>query len=298
MNNNTNSSFSDKWHNNTNLAFQHTLNPESEIYKWILNRNGFKDGEHLKKFLSSKKRILDAGCGNGRVTKLLRNHSNSKLTEVVGIDLNAHDVASENLKDSENTSFYQKNLQDNLTDLGKFDFIYCQEVLHHTGNARNGFKNLCEILDVKGEIAIYVYKKKAPIREYTDDYIRDRIVGFDYEEAMRHSRQLTELAEVLSKLKVKVTIPEVEILGIKEGEYDIQRFIYHYFSKLFWNDEFTFEDNAVINYDWYHPQDCTRHTVEEVREWFIENNIIINHEFVDHYGITVKGIKTLNNKLS
>jgi hypothetical protein len=59
---------------------------------------------------------------------------------------------------------------------------------------------------------------------------------------------------------------------------------------IFWNNEFSFEDNAVINYDWYHPQDCTRHTIEEGREWFTQNGLNITHESVDFYGITVKGI--------
>jgi hypothetical protein len=43
--------------------------------------------------------------------------------------------------------------------------------------------------------------------------------------------------------------------------------------------------------DWYHPQNCTRHTVEEVREWFDLNGVSIVHEFVGFYGITVRGIK-------
>ena len=111
----------------------------------------------------------------------------------------------------------------------------------------------------------------------------------DYETAMAQCRQITELGKALSEQKIKLKIPAVDVLQIPEGEYDLQRFIYHFFAKLFWNDEFSFEDNAVINYDWYHPQDCTRHNVEEIREWFIQNGLTITHEFVDFYGITVKG---------
>jgi len=189
----------------------------------------------------------------------------------------------------ENVHFEKRNLQDDLSSLGKFDFIYCQEVLHHTGNARKGFSNLVNILDKDGEIAIYVYKQKAPVREFVDDYVRDKIAGMDYETAMKQCRQITELGKALTDQNVKLKIPAVDILEIPAGEYDLQRFIYHFFSKIFWNTEFNFEDNAVINYDWYHPQDCTRHTIEEVREWFKENNLTINHEFVDFYGITIKG---------
>ncbi|MEO6683289.1 MAG: class I SAM-dependent methyltransferase [Ginsengibacter sp.] len=286
---NTAQSFSDKWHKNTGLAFENTLNPDSETFKWITERNGFKDGEELREFLSSKKRVLDGGCGNGRVTALLRTYSDSKTTEIIGIDLTAADVAEKNLAAYENVKFYKKNLLDNLDDLGKFDFIYCQEVLHHTGNARKGFDNLVQILEPGGEIAIYVYKQKAPAREFVDDYVREKIAGMDYETAMKHCRQITELGKALTDQNVKLKIPEVELLQIPAGEYNLQRFIYHFFAKMFWNDEYNFEDNAVINYDLYHPQDCTRHTIEEVREWFTENGLKINYEHTDFYGITVKG---------
>lgn len=287
--NNTAKSFSDKWHKNAGLAFTNTLDPNSDIFKWIIERNGFQNGQELKEFLSSKKRILDGGCGNGRVTALLREYSNPETTEVVGIDLTAADVAAENLKEYKNVNFFDKNLLDDLNDLGKFDFIYCQEVLHHTGDARKGFDNLVKILESDGEIAIYVYKQKAPTREFVDDYIREKLNGMDYEQAMVQCRQITELGKALSDQNIKLQIPAVDVLQIPAGEYDLQRFVYHFFAKIFWNNEFNFEDNAVINYDWYHPQDCTRHTVEEVREWFTENGLTISHEFVDFYGITMKG---------
>ena len=49
---------------------------------------------------------------------------------------------------------------EDLSSLGKFDFIYCQEVLHHTTNPFFAFKNLVNLVAPEGEIAIYVYKKR------------------------------------------------------------------------------------------------------------------------------------------
>ena len=289
--NNTAKSFSDKWHKNTGLAFDNTLNPESDIFKWIIKRNDFESGDDLRSFLSTKKRILDAGCGNGRVTALLRTYSDPATTELVGIDLTASDVAKINLEQYNNVNFHKGNLLDDLSDFGKFDYIYCQEVLHHTGNARKGFGNLAGLLEPGGELAIYVYKQKAPAREFVDDYVREKISGLSYDEAMEQCRQITALGKALEDQNVKLKIPEVGVLQIPAGEYDLQRFIYHFFAKIFWNSEFNFEDNAVINYDWYHPQDCTRHTIEEVREWYTQNGLSITHEHVDFYGITVRGNK-------
>ena len=289
---NTKKSFSDKWSNNQDLAFENTLKENSEIQNWILNRNGWKNITELKDFLKTKKRILDAGCGNGRVTKLLR--LNSELeTEVCGIDLVAHKVASKNLQDDKNVFFYEKDLLEDLRDIGEFDFIYSQEVLHHTKNPKKAFNNLVEILSKGGVLAIYVYKKKAPIREFTDDYIREKIKDYDYEKALDVNKKITELGKILSELDVNINVPEIEELGIKQGEYSIQRFFYHFFMKNYWNNDLTFDENAVINYDWYHPQDCSRHTLEEIEQWFLEKNLKIVHSYEDFYGITMHGVKNI-----
>ena len=175
--------------------------------------------------------------------------------------------------------------------MGLFDFIYCQEVLHHTSNPRQAFTNLVNLLSKDGEIAIYVYLKKAPIREYVDDFIREKIADYPYEQALKICEQITELGKTLSNLNIKINVPDVEILEIKSGEYDLQRFIYHFFMKCFWNNELSFNDNSVINYDWYHPQLCSRHTLEEIQNWFKEEGLNITHEHQDFYGITIRGKK-------
>jgi len=287
---NTHKSFQDKWSKNKTLLFSESQDPNSEILKWILDRNGFKSLKDLRNFLSNKTRILDAGCGNGRITALL-SQSSPQQSEVVGIDFSSADVAKENLQEYKNVKVLEKNLLTNLSDLGNFDFIYCQEVLHHTGDPQKAFHNLTNILRPKGHIYIYVYKQKAPLREFTDDYIRNKIANLNYEEAFKICESLTLLGKNLSELKTKIKTPKIEILGIPEGEYDVQRFIYHFMMKCFWNSEFSFKDNVVINYDWYHPEDCTRHTVDEVKEWFINNELEVIHTYVDEYGITMGGQK-------
>jgi SAM-dependent methyltransferase len=286
----TSISFSDKWNNNPNLAFVATLNESSEIFKWILTRNGFAAPEALCIYLQDKKRILDAGCGNGRVTALLHRYA-SITANIIGIDLVSAGVAQENLASLERVKIHAKDILEDLSELGQFDFIYCQEVLHHTSNPKKAFLNLCKSLSINGEIAIYVYKKKAPIREYADDFIRDRISSLPYEKAIELITELTNFGAALSALPVKVQVPKVQLLEIEAGEYEVQRLIYHFFLKCFWNSDLSFEENVAINYDWYHPQLCTRHTVEEIQSWFAEANLGVVHQYVDYYGITMRGKK-------
>jgi SAM-dependent methyltransferase len=282
--------FSEKWTRNPDLAFAQTLDERSEIARWILTRNGFESGKDLAAYLSDKRRILDAGCGNGRVTALLQRYA-PDATEVVGVDLTAADVARQNLAGLSNVSVHEGDLLGDLSGLGEFDFIYCQEVLHHTADPEKGLVNLASQLAPGGEIAVYVYRRKAPVREFTDDYLRNRMTTLPYDEAMEVCRRIAELGRALSDLRATVRVPAIEPLEIEEGEYDIQRFVYHFFMKCFWNDELDPEANAAINYDWYHPEISSRHIAEEVREWFDAAGLEIVHEHVDQYGITMRGVR-------
>jgi SAM-dependent methyltransferase len=284
-------SFSEKWHKNRQLAFAETLDEKSDIQNWILTRNGLGNIDGLKTWLSARTRVLDAGCGNGRVTALLRRYSPDEV-QVVGIDLTSADVAAENLAGAPNVHFETRDLLEDLSDLGEFDLIYCQEVLQHTGDPAGALQNVASLLASGGEIAIYVYKIKPPIREFSDDLVRDRISDLPYEDAMAAMRQITELGRALSDLNVDVTVPDVSVLGIEAGTYDVQRLIYNFFAKLFWNPDMEFEASAAINYDWYHPQLATRHTLEEVQGWFLEAGLKVIHSYVDPYGITMRGIRT------
>jgi SAM-dependent methyltransferase len=284
----TRRSFREKWAKNSDAGFRNTMTEGSVLQNWIINRNGFATLEDFGAYLKGKTRVLDGGCGNGRVTALMASVFDGPI---VGIDLNAAPVARANLEDAKNVTIFEKDLLGDLADLGMFDFIYCQEVLHHTADPRGSFLNLAKQLADGGEFAIYVYRLKAPIREFADDYVRDKIKDLPYEEAMAQSKAITDLGRILSELKDEIEVPDVPVLSIKAGKYTPQRLMYHFFLKCFWNDELSEHENVVINYDWYHPATATRHTVTEVEEWFAAAGLTVNHSFEDEYGITMRGIR-------
>ena len=291
MTDNTSRSFRDKWEKNSNAFHAETLRSGSDTQRWILERNGFASSDAFSDHLADRRRILDAGCGNGRVTALLRALAHEEA-EVVGIDLVAAHVAREHFKDVERVRFETGDLVGDLSGLGQFDFIYCQEVLHHTADPVRAFNNLRGLLTPGGELAIYVYKQKAPAREFVDDYVRDRIAALPYEQAMAHATQITEFGRALTEAGLKVKVPQVDLLGIEAGEYDVQRLLYHFFAKCYWNPDVSHAENVLVNYDWYHPQLATRHTLEEVEGWFAAAGLDIEHRCVDFYGITVRGRNT------
>jgi len=265
---------------------------DQDTLNWILTRNGFNSLDEFSQFLKQFPVVLDAGCGNGRVLRLIADLLNPEQ-QLFGIDIAAAEIARENLRSQPNVIVEQADLLDfqSLESVCRPDFIYCQEVLHHTSSPHTSFENLVRLLNTNGEIAIYVYKQKGPIREFTDDYVRDQIVGLDHKEATELMSQFAELGRVLSSLELEVDIPEVSLLGIKAGRYDIQRFIYHHFMKCYWNSDLSKPENTMINYDWYHPSLCSRHTLTEVQYWFESNDLQILHRYEDEYGITMRGVK-------
>lgn len=284
-------SFAEKWSASAEFQTGGEKGFDSDTLGWIVSRNGFSSladfGTHLSRFRT----ILDAGCGNGRILGLIADVVNSE-TSLIGLDFAAAEIARKNLGNRVKEIF-AVDLMDasSLSVIPRPDFIYCQEVLHHTSNPERSFLNLVDILLPGGEIAIYVYKKKSPVREFTDDFVRERIKSLDSTEAMRQASQFAQLGKVLSELDVEFDVAAVEALEIPAGRYTIQRFLYNFFAKCYWNPELSVEHNNMINFDWYHPSLCSRHTLVEVHGWFKSADLTVIHSHVDEYGITMRGVK-------
>jgi SAM-dependent methyltransferase len=290
-NSQTRFSFEQKWNSSHDYQIGGSSSFDEDTLGWILTRNGFQTLGQLADHLSGFSVILDAGCGNGRILKLFSELVDSSHN-LHGFDYATAEVAKANLGKAAK-SVVEADLLDlsSLKDLEAPDFIYCQEVLHHTSDPALAFKNLVNILNPSGEIAIYVYKEKAPIREYTDDFVRNLIESLGHDEAMDLTNDFALFGKALSELDVQVETSGIRVLGIPAGTYQIQRLLYHFFLKCYWNPDLSFKDNNMINFDWYHPSVCSRHTLEEVRGWFKDNDLVVVHECVDEYGITMRGTK-------
>jgi arsenite methyltransferase len=138
----------------------------------------------------------------------------------------------------------------------------------------------------------YVYRRKAPIREFTDDHVREQLAALAPEEAWAALRPLTKLGQALAELEVEVEVEEdVPLLGIAAGRYDVQRLVYWHVAKLFWNPRLTFEENNHLNFDWYAPRYAHRHTEEEVRGWCASAGLEITHFDANQAGFSVRATR-------
>jgi SAM-dependent methyltransferase/uncharacterized protein YbaR (Trm112 family) len=109
---------------------------------------------HAADFFPGKK-ILDAGCGNGRFAYYAGKYG----ADVWAIDLGpAVEVARRNT-DARNVHVVQADLHNPPFALESFDFIYSIGVLHHLPDPEAAFQNLLRFLKPGGVVQIYLYWK-------------------------------------------------------------------------------------------------------------------------------------------
>lgn len=231
---------------------------------------------------------MDAGTGTGHDVAWY-----AKITdgEVFGMDISGCvDIAYENTESLPNAHIIQADILSPPFKDKTFEFITSEGVLHHTHSTRLALESLVKLLH-KGEIQFYIYRKRGPIRDFCDNYIRQYTTKLTPEECWEVCEAITKLGKSLSELKANIEVPEIPILHIKGGVIDLQRFIYYNFIKCFWNSEFSYEENVLINFDWYHPKYAHRHTPEEVRGWLEELGLKTIVFDVGESGISVRAEK-------
>jgi arsenite methyltransferase len=262
---------------------------------WLLTRYGFASAVEMRSHLARAGRVLDAGCGSGysAVLWLEPGWSTGTGAEWFGVDVSeAVDVARETLRGVEGTHFIQADILQLPFRDETFGAGLSEGVLHHTPSTERAFASVAGTVQVGGELLVYVYRKKGPIREFSDDFIRDLISPLPPAEALEQVQPLTELARALAATNATVVVPQdVPYLGIEAGEYPLQRFVYWHLLKAFWNDAFSFDGNNLVNFDWYHPRYAHRHTEHELRTWCERYGVDVSRFEAQESGFTLRGLK-------
>ena len=260
---------------------------------WLVGKYGFGSAAEWAGYFNRRRRILDVGCGSGYSSALFLDTAEWRGNAMwIGVDIStAIDVARERLGAIPNTHFVQADALRMPFAPGSFDTIFSEGVLHHTPSTLAALLACSRLLAPGGEFLFYVYRKKAPVREFTDDHVRGVLASMTNDEAWEAMRPLTKLARDLAALKATIDVEDIPALGIKGGRYDVQRLIYWNFAKLFWNDSYPFEENLHVNFDWYRPQYANRQTETEVRAWCAEAGLQIRRFNAEESGFTVIATK-------
>lgn len=261
----------------------------STYRRWLVKKYGFGSVGAWASYFDGRERILDVGCGSGYSSALwLEDPAWKGRAMWVGVDISdAIDVARERLGKVANTHFVQADALSMPFAPRSFDTIFSEGVLHHTPSTRAALLACARLLAPRGDFHFYVYRKKAPIREFTDDHVREALAGMTNAEAWEAMRPLTKLARDLSRLGASLEVDDIPVLGIKAGHYDVQRLIYWNFAKLFWNETYPFEANLHVNFDWYRPHYANRQTADEVRTWCADAGLRIDRFHEEESGFSV-----------
>lgn len=268
--------FSEKW-----VSYSKNVSKEEQERlwqfqkEWYLKLYGFDDERDLASFLKTKKVVFDAGCGLGYLSEWFARLS--PQSTIVAMDISQSvEEAAKKYKDIPNIFFIRGDIAKTPFKDEVMDYISCHAVIMHTENPEKTFCEFNRILKRNnnsieagggGELACYVYAKKALPRKLVDDYFRIRCKELSNRELWEMSEQLSELGKRLQDLNIKFEAPDIPLLGIKGGEYDIQRFIYWNFLKCFYNQELGWDTSVVTNFDWYSPSNAKRYTQEEFKRW-------------------------------
>jgi arsenite methyltransferase len=262
---------------------------QSFARSWLLDRYLQGDPQRLHEYFSRGARVLDAGCGSGySALALLGEHLNH--LHYLGVDIStAVDVAQRRFAER---GLRGEFLQADFTCLPfeepKFDTIFAEGTLHHSDSTRGALEALSALLVPGGHFLFYVYRRKGPLREFSDDFIREHLTGLSDEQAWEALLPLTRLGEHLGRLNVMVDVPEeISYLGIPAGPIDLQRLFYWHLFKVFYRPDLSLEEMNHINFDWYRPRNAHRQSAEDVRRWCQELHLEIAHMDVQEAGITV-----------
>ncbi len=230
---------------------------EGMYRNWYLKRYGYKTLKGLKEFLKDKHAILEAGCGLARDSKMFAELNLE--AEIVAID-----QSSSALKVARRTLRSFKNCRVVRADItrffypGLFDFISCDQVLHHTPNPTQTLKHLYDHLAQGGVLNFFVCRKKNKYRDLVDDLIMDKARTMTPQQLWKFAETITRFGQALYELDIK----NVRLDG-REYE-DIQRFVHNQVFRCWYNPDIGFDLSVSSNYDWFSGN--PRFNAKEVRE--------------------------------
>lgn len=201
------------------------------------------------------KLVLDAGCGNGQLTKAIANAG----AYVVGLDKQAHLP-----KGDERCQFVQCDFDNPPFLKESFDIIIANGSIHHTKNTFQSFQSLASLVKKEGKLYVWVYKKQTGSKRLLTaalDFSRFFISRFPSGLQRFTVNRLTDFFYLISR--------------IRKGE----------------NSKRSKEEIRVNIYDAFTPRYRHYHSKEEIAKWFHQcgfDDIEVTHDN-NRYGFGIVG---------
>lgn len=185
-------------------------------------------------------RILDAGCGGGRYSRICGEAG----ATVIGADHSrAVDKAASLCKHLPNVNFIQADLKQLPLEKESFDFVFSIGVMHHDSNTRNVFDSVAQLVRPGGRYSVWLYRRNQWWQEWINSGLR----------AITTRTPSFALKPFCHAGAVLGGIP-----GINRTLNKLVNFSAHP----------SYQNRVCDTFDWWAPKYQYHHTVEELSGWF------------------------------
>jgi arsenite methyltransferase len=266
---------------------------QAALGEWLRERYGDPVAMPWLAGASTPPVMLDAGCGSG-MSALELFGSLLARTRYFGVDISsAVDVATARFAErGVPGQFLQCDLMRIPLPEASVDVVFSEGVLHHTDSTEAAIGSLARLIKPGGRFLFYVYRRKGPVREFTDDHIRHQLAAMTPEDAWNAVMPLSRLGRTLGELDIDIDIAEpIDLLQIPAGQINLQRLFYWHVCKAYYRPDMTLDEMNHINFDWFAPRNAHRQSIEEVRAWCAAAGLAIERERVEDAGITIDARK-------
>lgn len=187
-------------------------------------------------------RVLDAGCGGGRYSKICAQAG----ATVFGADhTRAVDKARELCRQLPNVHLLQADLKCLPLESESFDFVFSIGVMHHDADTRAVFDAVAKMVKPGGRYSVWLYRRNQWWQELINNGVRT----------------------ISTKLPPAVLTPLCHLGAILGGVPGINRTLNKVVN---FSAHPNYQNRLCDTFDWWAPRYQKHHTVEELCGWFRE----------------------------
>ncbi|GGS49456.1 methyltransferase domain-containing protein [Actinokineospora fastidiosa] len=219
--------------------------------------------------------IVDAGCGSGKLTAAIaRRHPEAT---VVAVDLNpAIAEVRKAAADLPNLHVVQASVFALPFPEGSVDLLWCNGVIHHTGDTRGAFASLAKAVRPGGELFVWVYQRKlSPLV-----LVRDLLRPFGLH-SWRHSTVYR-----LSRLLSLPTLAAVRVLNAVAALPGVRALVARSTHGRILTRRRHYAELALTWFDVLSPRYRDTYTAAEIKSWFTASGYDVLREYWWPVGIT------------
>lgn len=190
----------------------------------------------------SGKKVLDAGCGGGRYSKVC---AEAGATVFAADHTRAVDKARQLCGGFPNVQFVQADLKQLPFEPASFDFVFSIGVMHHDADTRSVFDAVAKMVKSGGRYSVWLYRRNQWWQETINSAIRS----------------------VTTRVPSGFLMPFCHLGAILGGI----PFVNRTFNKIInFSSHPEYENRVCDTFDWWAPKYQYHHTVEELSVWFHE----------------------------